>query len=222
MNRDKATNSAQFNAITERIEAMRAMLPKEEPGMFSMLTQLLKDADALETQRKQDARAASTSFTAQATEFQKRFEKLLEYVAKIEAKLEAYATAPHGFGTFLRHVGEHEVTDRRGEIIKFPIVDIRDNRGNEGRVLIVGDNIDVATIKYGQRLELIDPNAPTHVYALLDEFAPASREATVSAVLQKDQFGMRVMITSGEMGEQRVCWLSDKLWTIRSKKGRES
>ena len=129
MNTNPSLNSEQYNALVMRIEALR--LTKGEDLSHS-ITQMLKDANALETLRKQQCRQASTSFTTQAAEFEKRFAKLneqLEALAALEAQLEAIDAQPKGFGTFVRHIGYQEIEDRRKKIHKYPVIDVRDARG---------------------------------------------------------------------------------------------
>lgn len=211
MNNNPELNSNQYNALKERIESLR--LKKGEEELNPLIVQLLKDADLLETLRKQECRQASTSFAQQALEVEKRFAKLaeqLDNMAELEAKLEAIEIEPRGFGTFVRHLGFHEIQDRRGNIHKMPVMDVRDARGIEGRV--VGDeNLDPTTLMYGQRLVMLGTSGPNYVLEALNEFNTSGREANVVNVMDSDHYGTRVLLSMGEMQERRICWLAGNM-----------
>ncbi|MDP3779238.1 MAG: AAA family ATPase [bacterium] len=211
MNSNPEMNSTQYNALKERIESLR--LKKGDEELNLLIVQLLRETDALETLRKQECRAASTSFVQQATEFERRFAKIseqLDLLAELEAKLEAIQMEPKGFGTFVRHLGFHEMEDRRGNTHKMPIVDVRDARGIEGRVL--GDeNLNVSSLIYGQKLLLLGTSGPNYVMELLNEFNTSGREANVVNMMESDHYGTRVLLSMGDMQEKRVCWLAGNM-----------
>ena len=214
MNSNAACNSVYYNTLKQHIEELRAKVVLTNEPMTLLITQLLADADALETARKKDMRAASTDFVQQKTafsEFAKRFEAMKEYVIQLETKLEAFTTQPHGFGVFLRHLGFHEIEDRTGTKHQVPVVDVRDMRGNEGRVLVPYPEINVSAIKYGQRVLLSDVHGPSHLIEVLNEFSTSGREANVVALMDSDQYGPRAMLSFGDIGENRVCWLADNV-----------
>ena len=210
MNSNPDLNSAQYNALLERIEATAHAKGEE---MHPLIMQLLAKADALETLRKQECRTASISFITQAGEFEKRFATLsaqLDLLAELEAKLEAIQMEPKGFGTFVRHMGFHEMEDRRGNIHKMPIMDVRDARGIEGRVL--GDeNLEATALTYGQRLVMLGTSGPNYVLEALNEFNTSGREANVVNVMNMDHYGTRVLLSMGDMQEKRICWLAGNM-----------
>ena len=213
MNQNPQHNSIEYNALKERIEELRTKSLKNEP-LAMLITQLLKDADALETLRKTDMRAVGTDTVKRNTEFAKfaqLFEAMRERVTSVETELEAFTTQPHGFGMFLRHPGFHEIEDRMGVKHQIPRVYIRHISGAEGEVLIPNPEINVHDIKFGQRLKLADIHGPSHIIEVLNEFPTSGREANVVALMDSDQYGPRAMLSFGDMGENRVCWLADNV-----------
>ncbi|MDZ4286117.1 MAG: AAA family ATPase, partial [Candidatus Sungbacteria bacterium] len=117
----------------------------------------------------------------------------------------------HGFGVFLRNSGDVvEIQGRNGEIIKVPMVDIRDMRGIEGRAS-VGEGIDVEKLSYGQRLVLLEASGPSPVLKALEgaeKFYTVGREASVVDMSGTDYEGMRVMVSLGDMQEHRMVHLA--------------
>ena len=203
MNGDPAMNSAEYNELQARIEKLHAKTPGDP-----VITQLLKDADALETLRKVDIRAINADLLKTRNEFQKILEILMPRVVELETELEVLAIQPHGVGIFLRRGGFHEIEDRAGVKHQIPIVWVRDADGREGEVLFTDENAKVDDLIFGQRLKLSDRVGASHVIQVLNEFGTSGREANVVALMNADQYGTRAMLSFGEMGENRVCWLS--------------
>ena len=206
MDGDPNLNSAEYNKLKARLDELQSKNARNEP-LALIINQLIRDADALETVRKKDMRAASADFIRQAAAFQ----TLKEQAVRLESQLQALQFQPQGFGMYLRHVGFEEFEDRAGKKSKVPAIYIRDLSSREGRVLITNPHIKVEDLRYGQLLVLADTTGPSHVVAIRDEFPTSGREATVSEIMEKDLYGTRIMLSFGDMQEKRIAWLAGNI-----------
>lgn len=203
-------HTAEYNRLKKRIAELNRKAENKEP-LYADIAAIGTDADDLETLYIQGMRDASTEITRQTGEYQKRHQALIERLIRAETRLQAVELESHGFGTFLRHVGYEEVEDALNRKHKIPLVYVRDARGIEGRVPVIDETIDPEKLRYGQRLELLGTQGPSPVIRALDEFSTAGREASVVALMDTDYEGMRVLLSSSDMGENHVCRLAHNM-----------
>lgn len=203
MDHDEKGHTKGYNALKERLQEMR-MKAVGDVAWQTLIGRAEAQADALEHTYIQDMRTASAELGKNANDFR----KFAEQFTKIQAELEALRQQPHGFGTYVRQIGYEEIEDQLGNKHKYPLVDIYDDRGRPGEVLIVNDEIKPENLKFGQKLVLLNTAGPAHVLKARNEFDTSGRNATVAEILTSDQYGMRLMVSSGDIGEQHVCWLS--------------
>lgn len=202
-------HTKEYNRLKDRIEELRKKISSNgREALYAITAELQTDADELETLYIQGMRDASTEITRQAGEYQKRHQALIARLIRAETRLQAVELEIQGPGTFIRHVGYRETEDALGNKHQIPLVYVRDQRGVEGRVAVENETIDVNKLRFGQRLLLLGTQAPGPIMEALNEFDTSGREATVITLMDQDSQGMRVMLSFGDMGENRVCWLA--------------
>lgn len=218
MNANAAMNSAEFNTLLQNLRALKFGLPKGSPLLLA-IDHVIENADALEVLRKQDAREGKKGVDALEREVRERFKEMDEQIHKLKAQVQAYNIQAHGYGHFIRHLGFEEITVGN-QTFKFPVIDILDDRGMPGKVLLMND-IDPATLRYGQRLVLSGPTGLSHVIEALNEVDLKGREASIAAVMEDSIEGKRYLVSSGDTQERRIVhpahWIDTKRLDVGSK-----
>lgn len=224
-------NSEEFALFKEEIEGFRRYLDELNnqdainTQRFDELSQKLvaldEAAQLLESRRNDEMNQAAQDIQS----MYEQYEGLKQQLEAVVAELNMLRAPPHGRVSFVRFVRLEKIEDSQegegsddNEEISFPVIDVRNDRGDFSRVYIVGD-INPELLRYGQYLITNQPGGAGHVIEALDEFSIEGTEATVAEVLTSDREGVRVSLSEGERDTKIIAHCADEVDTSSLEEG---